>query len=171
MRNTFYFLLLLLSSTIIVNAQQDVRIGKSLGQNYDYKGAQYDYSDPDAINIKVLVWGYVQYPGQYFIPATSSVNDVLALAGGPLQDADLAELRLFKINADSSQTMVKFDYDDLLWNDKLTKKIKIPELKAGDILLVPGSPRWFLKDYLGLTLSIVSTVASVAVLFITIFNN
>ena len=151
-------------------AQNDVQIGKSLREYERYRGGQFDYSDPDAINIKVLVWGYVEFPGQYIIPASSSVNDLLALAGGPTPDAHLDDLRLFRINPDSSQTMVKFNYNDLLWNNRLTKDIKVPQLHAGDILLVPGSPRYFLKDYLGLTLSIVTALSSVAVLIITILK-
>ena len=163
------FLIALTTSSFIF-AQEDLQIGKSLKPYERYNGGQYDYSDPDAVNIKVLVWGYVEYPGQYIIPSTSSVNDLLALAGGPNQNAHTDDLRLFRVNPDSSQTMIKFDYDDLLWNNKLTKRVIIPELKAGDILLVPGSPRYFFKDYLSLTLSIVSTIASVAVLLITIFK-
>jgi protein involved in polysaccharide export with SLBB domain len=118
----------------------------------------------------VLVWGYVQYPGQYIIPSRSSVEDLLALAGGPLPDANIDDLRLFKTYKDSSQVMIKFNYNDLLWNDRLTGRINTPPLNAGDILLVPGSPRWFAKDYLGLTFSIVSTLASIAVLVITILR-
>lgn len=166
------YFLFLLSLYPFVNsfAQNDVQIGKTLRNNQYYRGAKYDYSDPDAINIKVLVWGYVQFPGEYIIPSTSSVNDLLALAGGPTPDAKLQELRLFRVNPDSSQSMIKFNYNDLLWNNDLTKKIKIPELKAGDILLVPGSPRFFLRDYLSLTLSIVTALSSVAVLLITILR-
>ena len=164
------FLLLLFACSSISFAQEDLQIGKSLKGFERYNGGHFDYSDPDEINIKVLVWGYVEYPGQYIIPSTSSVNDLLALAGGPTQNADIEDLRLFRINPDSSQSMIKFDYNDLLWNDKLTKNIKIPDLRAGDILLVPGSPRFFFRDYLSLTLSIVSTIASVAVLLITIFK-
>ena len=164
------FFLLSVSFGFLLYAQEDVQIGKSLKQYSQNKGAQYDYSDPEAINIKVLVWGYVEFPGQYIIPSTSSVNDLLALAGGPLPDAHIDDLRLFKSNKDSSQVMIKFNYNDLLWNTHLTKKITPPPLGAGDILLVPGSPRWFLRDYLSLTLSIVSTLASVAVLAITIFK-
>ena len=154
----------------IIKAQDDVQIGKKISQLREYKGAQYDYSDADAINIKVIVWGYVQFPGQYIIPSTSSVNDLLALAGGPLPDANIEDLRLFKTYKDSSQELIKFNYNDLLWNNKLSGNIKSPNLGAGDILLVPGSPRWFLKDYLGITLSVISTLSSIAVLIITIFN-
>jgi hypothetical protein len=170
MNKAIKFLIILFSFTLVSFAQEDLQIGKSMNPFSQYRGGQYDYSDVDAINIKVLVWGYVQFPGQYIIPSTSSVNDLLALAGGPVEDADVEDLRLFRINPDSSQTMLKFDYNDLLWEEKLTKKIKIPNLKAGDILLVPGSPRFFFKDYFGITLSIVSTLSSIAVLLITIFR-
>jgi len=164
---TFCFLTI---SAVSLYAQEDVQIGKSMKQFYEYKGAQYDYSNPEAINIKVLVWGYVQYPGQYIIPSTSTVNDLLSLAGGPTPDASIEDLRLFRINSDSTQSMIKFNYNDLLWNDRLTKKVNIPNLKAGDILLVPGSPRFFFKDYFTMTLSIVSTLSAIAVLLITIFR-
>lgn len=153
-----------------ITAQEDLQIGKSLTDFQPNRGARYDYSDPDAINVKVLVWGYVQFPGQYIIPSTSTVNDLLALAGGPVPDARLQDLRLFRVYSDSTQVMIRFDYNDLLWNERLTKRVKIPELKAGDILLVPGSPRFFLKDYLSVTLSSVATLSSVTVLLITIFR-
>jgi hypothetical protein len=149
-------------------AQEDLQIGRGDTKIESFKGAQYDYSDPSSINIKVKVWGYVQFPGYYIVPAGSSVNDVISLAGGPTPDASLEDLRIFRIAPDSSQSMIKFDYNDLLWDDKLNKPVKIPGLLAGDTILIPGEPRFFLRDYLSLTLSIVTTLASVAVLIITI---
>jgi len=160
-------LLLFTAANSNLFAQEDVQIGKSLSTNYRYNGALYDYSNPDAINIKVQVWGYVKYPGQYIIPATSGVNDLLSLAGGPNSEANIDELKIFRINPDSSQSVIKFNYSDLLWNNNnFTKPINIPKLKAGDILLVPGSPKWYTKDYLGLIFSVISTLASLATLFV-----
>ena len=151
--------------------QENIQIGQNLKGNTRYNGALYDYSNPDGINIKVMVWGYVQFPGQYIISAASGVNDLLSLAGGPTQDANIDNLKLFRINPDSSQTIVKFNYSDLLWNNSdLSKPLKIPILHAGDILLVPGAPKWFLKDSLGLVLSIVSTIASIATLLVYIYK-
>ena len=170
MYKTITFFIVLFAFGSISFAQQDIQIGTNLLPFDRYRGGQYDYSLPDAINIKVLVWGYVPFPGQYIIPSTSSVNDLLALAGGPTQDANIDDLRLFRVNADSSQTMIKFDYNDLLWNDNLEKPIKIPHLQAGDILLVPGETRFFFWDYFNFTLSIVSTLAVVAVLIISVLN-
>jgi SLBB domain len=171
MKKSIPLILLFFAFNAALFAQEDVQIGQTLKKFEQYqRGALYDYSNPDAINIKVHVWGYVQFPGQYIIPSTSTIDDLLSLAGGPTQDAGLEDLRIFRRTSDSDQTMIKFDYNDLLWNERLTKKINIPDLEAGDILLIPGSPRFFLKDYLGITLSIVSTLASIAVLLITIFR-
>jgi len=170
--NLIFFLLLTTFFSHLTYSQEDIQIGKSLNQNQQYnRGAKFDYSDPEQINIKVLVWGYVEFPGQYIIPATSGVNDLLGLAGGPNQDAELDNLKLFRINPDSTQTVIQFDYNDLLWSDnKLDKPVNIPKLKAGDILLVPGEPRWFLRDYLSLGLSILGTLASVATLLVYVYR-
>jgi len=150
--------------------QENIQIGKSIKEN-SRNGALYDYSNPEGINIKVMVWGYVQFPGQYIIPAASGVNDLLSLAGGPTQEANIDDLKLFRINPDSSQTIVKFNYSELIWNNSdLSKPLKIPGLHPGDILLVPGAPKWFLRDYLSLVLSIVSTVASIATLLVYIYK-
>ncbi len=170
MYKTITFFIVLFAFSFSSFAQEDIQIGKSLKTLYRYRGGQYDYSDPNAINIKVLVWGYVPFPGQYFIPSTSSVNDLLALAGGPTQDANIEDLRLFRVNADSSQSMIKFDYNDLLWNDNLENPVKIPDLQAGDILLVPGDERHFFWDYFNFTLSIITTLAVVAALIIAVTN-
>ena len=170
MYKTITFFIVLFACGFFSFAQEDIQIGKSLKPFDRYRGGQYDYSDAAAINIKVLVWGYVLFPGQYIIPSTSSVNDLLALAGGPTQDANIDDLRLFRVNSNLSQSMIKFDYNDLLWNDKLEKPVMIPDLKAGDILLVPGETRYFFWDYFNFTLSIVSTLSVVAVLLLTVLD-
>jgi polysaccharide biosynthesis/export protein len=163
--NLVILVLLFMGSGI---AQEDLQIGRTGNKLESLKGAQYDYSDPNSINIKVKVWGYVQFPGHYTVPAGSSINDIISLAGGPTPDADLEEMRIFRVASDSSQQMIKFDYNDLLWENELTKPVKMPGILAGDMILVPGSPRFFLRDYLSLTLSVVTTLASVAVLILTI---
>jgi len=171
MNKAIKFLIIFFSLTLLCFAQDDVQIGMRLNKFERERGGLYDYSNPDEINIKVMVWGYVYFPGQYIIPSTSSVNDLLALAGGPLKDADIEDLRLFRINIDSTQSMIKFDYNDLLWEEKLSGNVRIPNLKAGDILLVPGYERFFFKDYLSIILSITSVLTSVAILLVTIYHD
>ena len=168
MFKTITFFIILFASTLISFAQEDIQIGRRL-EIYDrYRGGAYDYSEADAINIKVLVWGYVPFPGHYIIPSTSNVNDLLAWAGGPTPDANMDDLRLFRVNADGTQSLIKFDYNDLLWNDNLQKPVKIPELQPGDILLVPGEERLFFWDFFNIALSVITTLAVVAAVVISL---
>ncbi len=147
-------------------AQQNIQLGKG-ARDLSASGALYDYSDPNAINIKVMVWGYVKFPGQYIIPANSNVVSLLSLAGGPTQDAELDALKLFRINSDSSQSIINIDYQDLLGdNSSLSNPVLIPKLKPGDVLLIPGSPKWYFKDYFGILLSVVSALASIAAVLV-----
>jgi polysaccharide biosynthesis/export protein len=164
------FMFLFICSTFSF-AQEDIQIGQMpLDFRRPTQGGFFDYSDPETVNITVQVWGFVKYPGQYIIPGYSSVNNLISLAGGPTDDAELEDLRLFRVNKDSSQSMIKFNYNDLLWEDELSGHINIPELLAGDILLVPGEPRFYFKDYFSLVTSVVGTLVSIAILFVTIYN-
>jgi protein involved in polysaccharide export with SLBB domain len=165
-----WFLLLVFIS-INLFAQDDIQIGQGPKAKAFSNAALYDYSNPETINIKVMIWGYVKFPGQYIVPSRSGVNDLISLAGGPTSDADVDELKLFRINQDSSQSIIMFNYSDLLWtNSSLSNPVKIPKLRAGDILLVPGSPKWYLKDYVSLVLSVVSTFASIATLLVYVYK-
>jgi protein involved in polysaccharide export with SLBB domain len=159
------FLLLLVKANFAQT--DDVQVGSNLNKLIQNQGALYDFSDPEAVNIKVSVWGYVKFPGRYIIPSYSNINDLLSFSGGPTQDANMEDLRIFRLEKDSSQTLINFDYNDLLWTSNIEKiKLnKIPEVKAGDILLVPGSQRLFFRDWLTLGLAILSTLISLAILF------
>jgi protein involved in polysaccharide export with SLBB domain len=159
------FLLILAKSNFAQT--DDVQVGSNLNKLIQNQGAFYDFSDPEAVNIKVSVWGYVKFPGKYIIPSYSNINDLLSFSGGPTQDANMEDLRIFRLEKDSSQTLINFDYNDLLWTSNIEKiKLnKIPEVKAGDILLVPGSQRLFFRDWLTLGLAILSTLISLAILF------
>jgi len=161
---------ILLSLLFVLNlfAQDDVQIGTSLGQFRQSQGGYYDYSDPEAVNIKTSVWGFVKFPGKYVIPHYSNAFDLLSYAGGPTEDANLDDIRIFRINEDSSQVFIELDYKDFLWNNELTSKKEAPKIYSGDILLVPGKDRLYFRDYFTLTLSILSVLISLAILIINI---
>lgn len=148
---------------------KDYELGSPANTIRNYNGGYFDYSDPTTVNIKVSVWGFVKYPGRYTIPVNSTAADLLSFAGGPTDDAHLDDLRLYKTTSDSSQTIVKFDYNDLLWADNLkTTRVKVPNLNAGDILVVPGSPRLYFKDWFSITLSVISTLISLTILILNL---
>lgn len=167
-----YFLrpliIIIFISTISFAQNSELQVGSNSNQLRQNQGALYDYSDPSSINIKVSVWGFVKYPGKYIIPVGSSVYDLLSYAGGPTEDAHMDDLRIFKTDEDSSQSMVKFNYNDLLWDENLKEFKTAPDLNAGDILLVPGSQRLYFKDYLQIGLSVFSALVSLSILILNI---
>jgi protein involved in polysaccharide export with SLBB domain len=112
--------------------------------------------------------GFVKYPGKYIIPIESNVYDLLSYAGGPTEDAHMDDLRLFRTTADSSKSLMKFNYNDLLWDENLKNFSNAPTLDAGDILLVPGSQRLYFKDYLQIGLSVFSALISLSILILNI---
>lgn len=167
---------LLISSLFILSflfisssyAQQgNIKIGADAGQYRQNQGGFYDYSDPEAVNIKVSVWGFVRFPGYYLVPSYTNPKELLSLAGGPTDAAHLDDLRIYRVLEDSTQKLIKFSYNDLLWEEGLSSyREKTPNLTVGDVLVVPGAPRLYFRETLGLVLSVISTITSVAILII-----
>jgi hypothetical protein len=157
----------------IVGQEKNERIGideiLKTGTNY------YNYSEKDKINIEVSVWGYVKSPGKYLIPKGTSFIDLVSLTGGPLSEAKLDDIRIVRTKNDSlgikKDIIINLNYNDYLWEDKIssTKKLN-PELLPGDIILIPGGPKYFFRENITLILTGVTTLTSVAVLLVTIFK-
>ncbi|MCX6149817.1 MAG: SLBB domain-containing protein [Ignavibacteriales bacterium] len=171
MKKMFFYLSLLLLVIAVPSIAQtgDIKIGADMSMLRNAQGAFYDYSDPEALNIKVSVWGYVRFPGRYLVPAYINVRDLLSYAGGPTSDAFMNDMRIYRVLEDSTSVMYKFDYNDLMYSEKLTKvKEMVPDLRVGDLLVIPGEPKLYYRDYFSMTLSIVSTLISLAILVINI---
>ena len=111
-----------LFSGLIFAQTQDVQIGSGVNEQLrQNQGALYDYSDPQSVNIKVAIWGFVKYPGRYIIPANTKVSDLLSFAGGPVPDARVNDFRLVRTNPDSSQSVIKLDFNDFLYNSDASR--------------------------------------------------
>ena len=169
MKYLFGGLLFLLASASFAQ-EDDYQVGLNPNLIWQSQGAFYDYSDPGGLNIRVSVWGYVKYPGRYIIPERSNINDLLSYSGGISDDSYIDDMRIFRVNSDSTQEMFLYNYDDLWWNETLQKNLKLSKLQPGDVLIVPGRPRWYWENYLTLTLSIVGVLLSLATLIITANN-
>lgn len=151
---------------------KDYELGSSNLGRYQPQGGYYDYSDPGTVNIKVAVWGYVRFPGRYTVPINTNMVDLISLAGGPVVDANLDDIRLYKVDESANQEMLKYNYNDLLWSEGLMNTPdKIPGLEAGDVLVVPGEPKYFFRENLSMWLSILSALISLTILVLNITRN
>ncbi len=164
----------LLSIFLLVTASQffaqenDYQLGVNTNQRFNNQGAFYDYSDPNGLNIKVSVWGYVKFPGRYIIPYKSNINDLISFAGGISDDSNIDDIRLYRVESDSTQKMYKFNYNDLWWGESLQNQLDLNRIQAGDVLIIPGRPRLYIENYISLALGVVTTLVSIATLIITI---
>jgi hypothetical protein len=161
-----FVILILIALPVIVSAQNnDIQMGSGLDKFSVTQGGFFDCSDPSSVNIKVSVWGFVRFPGKYVIPVYSKVNDLISYAGGPTEEARLEEIRIVRTDSINSQQMIyNLKYNDFLMDQSITVDNSVQSLKAGDILLVSGSPRFYLKDYLSLIISVVSVLISFTIL-------
>lgn len=152
------FLLLLFT---IPSFAQDIKLGAQEGR-FNYQGGFYDFSDPRYLNIMVNIWGYVKFPGKYYVPEQSKIIDLISYAGGPTPDAHLDDVRLYRQTDKGSTDFIRFDIEDLMFNNKtLTNISALPQLKAGDIIVIPGEPRLYLRDYISIAATVTSTLVSI----------
>lgn len=162
-------LITFLISVINLYSQEKYQIGSDLRNLRQTQGAYFDYSDPSSVNIKIQVWGYVKYPGYYVVPLNTNLSELFSFAGGPLVDAKLEDVRILKTNEDSTTQLLRYDYNDLMWGEKtVTNEIRFPKLEAGDVIIVPGEPRYFIRQDISFYLSILTAVISSAALIISI---
>jgi hypothetical protein len=169
MRIKKIILLSMLFATAVYAQVKDYELGTPSVNNRNYNAGYYDYSDPFSINFKVSVWGYVPHPGRYNVPENITLLDLLSYAGGPDDNALLEDLRLYRLKDDGTQEMIIFDFDDL-WREKglYNEKREIIKLQAGDIVVVPGEPRLYFKDWFSITISTVGTLISLATLIVVL---
>ncbi len=176
MKLKILFSLLLITGFYTLNySQDDIQIG-SLGSRTGQTGGLFDYSNPSTINIKVQLWGYVRYPGYYIVPSETSINELISYAGGPNEEANLGDIRVTKIKEGIPAKMIKYNYNDMVWEDEIKSQISFVRLEAGDIVVVPGEPRYFARDDIGFYLGIVTTLASLTAFnfeafYLQLFNN
>lgn len=151
---------------------KDIQIGTPYANLQPRQGGYYDYSDPAKVNKKVAVWGFVKYPGKYTVPEDMDVMDLLSFAGGPTDDARMEDLRLFRLNPDSSYQIFNINWNDLLWEDSVKSiTTNVPDLQPGDVLVVPGTQRLYFRDWFSIALSVFSAFISLSILILNITRN
>ncbi len=162
-----FFIVFIIYPVYLSAQEKDYQIGMDPNSFRQSSGGYYDYSDPNGINIKVAVWGYVKYPGRYVIPIRSDIKDLISYSGGINDNAFLDDLRIYRLDKDSTQLLLKIDYEDLWWGENWTPNIDLSKMQAGDVLIVPGRPRVYWESYLSLILSSLGFLISVATLVLT----
>ncbi len=150
-------------------AQNELLMGKN---NMYSTAAYYDLGDPTGVNIEVNLWGFVRIPGRYKVPYNTTFMDLMSYAGGPVEDSDLEDIRIYRKGGDSTATkneIIKLNYNDLLWSDEVSSALqKNPVLRSNDVVVVPEQKRYTLRENVGFFLSIFTGLISIITLVVTL---
>jgi len=146
-----------------------------IGKNYIFTtAAVYDLSDPTGVNIEVSLWGIVKFPGRYKVPFNTTFLDLISFAGGPVEESNLEEIRIFRTGNDSllnKNAVIELNYNDLLWSEDVSSSKKMnPVLRSGDIIIIKQESRYTLREDIAFYLPILTSLISIATLIITLSN-
>jgi len=126
------------------------------------EGNQYYLGQANELLIRVNVWGKVNRPGQYFVPAATDLITLLSAAGGPIPRSRLGDVRIIRTSPDSENEVILVDVKKFM---KTGDKRLIPELKPEDTVVVHGSTWQFITDLTQL----VGGMASVTIVYFYLF--
>jgi protein involved in polysaccharide export with SLBB domain len=106
---------------------------------------------------KYYVWGQVRSPGAYNFVAAPDIPELISAAGGPTDYANLKRVVLIQA---VSQKKTRIDVQAMLVSGHLTR------LAPGDVVIVPSSSWHYFTE----TLTVLTSVVSLATLVITVLN-
>ncbi|MCC6865849.1 MAG: SLBB domain-containing protein [Ignavibacteria bacterium] len=169
-------LISLLSVILIMSGISYSQIDSSLIlglTNKNSTASVFDLSDPNGVNMEVNLWGYIRYPGRYIVPVNTTFIDLISFSGGPTDESNLEEIRIIrKTGSGEKPSLIKLNYDDILWSDKLSTSQKMnPVLLPGDVIVVMKEKRYTFRDDLSIYLPILTTLVSITTFIITLARN
>jgi SLBB domain len=125
----------------------------------------YSLGGQGGLMITVNLWGFVGKPGQYEVPGSTNLIQLISLAGGPTPDAELDKVEIVRqtMQPDSSY---KTDVIPIDLRDFKTEGKQMPLLSPGDTIIVPGSTSESLRLVLALLGPVFSLVTAVGTLIL-----
>ncbi len=96
--------------------------------------------------IKVHIWGQVKNPGLHSVPSNTDLMELLSLAGGPSDYANLSRIKLIRRQEGMEQIFL-IDLGEYL-NEGDPDCLMI--LKPGDAVIVPKSSWYYWRQAIGI---------------------
>lgn len=140
-------LMLLLAVSASAWAQSSIQVGevpykipqvKRIGE-----GSKYYLNEANELLIRVNIWGRVQKPGQFYVPAETDLISALSMAGGPAQRARLSDVTLVHETEGDAREVMAVNVRKYL---KTGDPRLIPDLKPEDTIVVHGSAWQLVAD-------------------------
>jgi protein involved in polysaccharide export with SLBB domain len=106
---------------------------------------------------KYYVWGQVRSPGAYSFIASPDIVELLSAGGGPTENANLSRVVLIRA---VTQKRTRIDMQKMMGSGQVLR------LAPGDVVIVPSSPWYNVRDWL----AVITSAGTLATLVLTIMN-
>ncbi len=127
--------------------------------------ASYYYiAKPGELTMQVNIWGFVMNPGRYEVASSTDLIQLISFAGGPVQYAKLAEVKLTRFLANDSSGARQEIVLDLEHLEKLNQSSLA--LRPGDTIFIDHTAWLTVRD----VFNVVTTAAIVASAIAQIIN-
>ncbi len=111
----------------------------------------------DVPGSRYYVWGQVRSPGAYSFIASPDIVELLSAGGGPTENANLRRVTLIRA---VTQKRTRIDLQKMMDSGQVLR------LAPGDVVIVPSSPWFYIRD----GLVILTSAASLVTVVLTIMN-
>ncbi len=113
------------------------------------------YLDGEKLLIRVHIWGEIRNPGSYMVPDNTNIVELISLAGGPTEYADISKVRITHKNQSTNEKrIIKIDVNNYL---KRNSAKSLSPLKPGDIVYVPYNTKRTWRE-------IINIIADIAII-------
>ena len=150
--------LLILSFCLAIIAEETASFQSASNTSaYFYSGS---ISDSERLKIYTYVWGQVEKTGLYIVPDNTDLLALISLAGGPTENAKLANIRIVRPTAKGNKVI----FVDLKEYIETGNEDLIPILKPGDTVIVAGSIYYAffrVADFMSKVAIVVSVIAAI----------
>ncbi|MBC8144070.1 MAG: SLBB domain-containing protein [bacterium] len=133
-------------------------------------GAYFNYSDQGEYIINVNLWGFVGSPGRYSVPSTTTLIQLISLAGGPTDRARLSDIRILHDMTVDSTIVEPINVFNLEVYQQTADSSLNPILTDGDTIIVPGDALNVFREILGIFRDIALVVGTLVGLIFAFRN-
>ncbi|MFN0157971.1 MAG: SLBB domain-containing protein [Bacteroidota bacterium] len=127
--------------------------------------ASYYYiGKPGELTMQVNLWGFVKNPGRYEVPSSTDLVQLVSYAGGPVQGADMDDVRITRFNRTDS-LLTRGEYSVNLAELYRVDPAKLV-LRPGDTVFIDHSNWLTVRD----VFSVITTAAIITSAVAQIIN-
>ena len=163
----FYAVVFLVTSASEIGLGQSTQSGLAQTLPSASAAAYYYIAKPGELTMQVNIWGFVQKPGRYEVSSSTDLVQLISFAGGPLQYADLNEVRISRVHSNDSTAQPQAFVLDLEKLEKLTPTELT--LYPGDTIYIEHSAWVSFRDAFSVftTLAIITTAVAQLIIAIS----